>query len=84
MTPVAVKCPIRRSAPGEFGAGSALDEQRNEVPDPAVFKLGVGALDDGVDALGWTSGMSIACLGGQVPSTEELTSVHLTSWLSNP
>lgn len=53
MTPVAVKCPIRRSAPGEFGAGSALDEQRNEVPDPAVFKLGVGALDDGVDALGW-------------------------------
>jgi hypothetical protein len=32
---------------------SALDEQWNEVPNPAVFELGVGALDDRVDALYW-------------------------------
>lgn len=43
--------PAVRSAPGEFCAGTTLDEQRNEVPNPAVFELGIGALDDRADAL---------------------------------
>ncbi len=41
------------SALGELRVRSALDEQWNEVPNPAVFELGVGALDDRVDALYW-------------------------------
>jgi hypothetical protein len=40
QTRTVLNCRFESAMPGEFFVGEAFDQQRDEVPDPALFELG--------------------------------------------